>query len=189
METWKEIKGFQGYYEISNKGNVRSIDRISKHNVYKENALQKTQHYKSKLIKTNINNMGKGYVYVMLWVHSSHYKRFVHRLVADAFIPNPEGKPQVNHIDGNPRNNTVENLEWVTSKENIKHSIDNRLGDCRKKVLATNKITGEKLTFYSVVEAAKHFDVARTNISVTLNKLTKGGEKRTICGYYLEHIE
>lgn len=188
METWKSIKDFEGFYEISNEGNVRSIDREVIHNTYKETAKPKKQFNKGREITKRINNQGKGYVYVMLWVHSNHYKRFVHRLVAEAFIPNLEGKPQVNHIDGNPRNNHISNLEWVTGAENRKHSIDNCLGDCRKKVLATNKITGEKIEFNSVKETAEYFKVARVNISLTLNKLTKHGKKRTICGYYLDHI-
>lgn len=188
MEIWEEVKGFEGYYEVSNLGNVKSVDRVIIHNTYKETAKPKKQFNKSKMLNLRINNQGKGYVYVMLYTHSQHYKKFVHRLVAAAFIPNPKGKPQVNHIDGNPRNNIVSNLEWVTGKENVDHAIQTHLLDCRKKVKAINKITEKEVMFDSVKETAKYFNVDRVNVSLTLNKLTKHGEKRTICGYYLEHI-
>lgn len=110
-ETWKEVLNLP--YEVSSLGNVRR----NPNSRYK---------YKN---RTNIcpylNN--KGYVCVNLYNQCKVYKRQVHRLVAEAFIPNPDDLPEVNHIDGNPHNNTVENLEWCTHQYNMQHSWDTGL--------------------------------------------------------------
>jgi hypothetical protein len=106
MLEWREVKEFP-IYEVSNTGVVRN---------------KRTKKEK----KPNINE--KGYEMVRVYVKTGvSYKRRVHRLVADAFIPNPEDKPQVNHIDGNKRNNEVSNLEWATNKENCIHAVETGL--------------------------------------------------------------
>lgn len=189
MEIWKDVVGFEGVYQVSNHGNVKSLDREIVHNTYKDTAKPKKQLHKGQALKQKINNQGKGYVYVQLWLHSDHFKRFVHRLVAEAFMPNPKNKPQVNHKDGNPRNNHVDNLEWVTQRENIAHALETGLHDCRKPVRAIHAVTGEILTFPSVRDTAEYFGVARESVTLTLNQLTKRGKRRTIKGHYLEHIK
>jgi hypothetical protein len=68
------------------------------------------------------NNAGKGYMYVELWKNNQRKRMYVHRIVAEAFIPNTENKPYINHKDGNPKNNNVENLEWCTPLENVEHA-------------------------------------------------------------------
>lgn len=110
-EVWKDISGYEGLYQISDFGNVKSITRMVKSN-HGNFRLQR-----EKLLKVRLNN--KGYYTVILYKDSHPKTFFVHRLVAIAFIPNENDLPEVNHIDENKLNNYVENLEWVTHKENL----------------------------------------------------------------------
>lgn len=107
MEVWKDVVGFEEYFQVSNLGNVFS---------------KRT----NKILKQFIHD--SGYVYLSTKIGGRNGKCYcfkVHRLVAEAFIPNPDNKPEVNHIDLNKLNNFADNLEWSTSKENTKHAIDN----------------------------------------------------------------
>lgn len=102
-ETWKPVKGYEGLYEVSDKGNVRSLNYRGLNGRVHE------------LVLLDV----KGYLKVNLWKDDEMKSHSVHRLVAEAFIPNPDGKPQVNHKDEVKSNNVVENLEWATSLENV----------------------------------------------------------------------
>lgn len=104
-EIWRDVIGYEGLYQVSNFGRVKS---------FKNN--------KIKILKSNVG-IG-GYLRVVLCKDFDKKNRFVHVLVAKAFIPNPENKRQVNHIDGNKQNNRVDNLEWNTPAENIHHAFD-----------------------------------------------------------------
>ncbi|MEP7377605.1 MAG: NUMOD4 motif-containing HNH endonuclease [Chitinophagaceae bacterium] len=122
-EIWRSIRGFEWIYEISNTGIVRSVDRWSYH---PEN---KQAHYlKSKRLKPRINNCG--YVDVRLFKNGKIVTRFIHRLMAEAFIPKLPEKEEINHIDGVKTNNSIENLEWVTHQENMAHAY--KLGLIKK---------------------------------------------------------
>ena len=112
-EIWKSIQGYEGKYEISNLGNVRSVDRF----IINSKGIKHFR--KSQLIKPVISHRG----YVRVGLRNLGKKMFsVHRLVGIAFLLNPENKPMINHIDGNKQNNFVGNLEWVTQSENEKHA-------------------------------------------------------------------
>lgn len=119
VEVWKSVVGFDGYYEgtyeVSNLGRVRSIDR----------QLDNGSFAKGQVRKILLDSFG--YPVVGLYKKSKGNQRKVHRLVALAFIPNPENKPAVNHRDGNKQNNNIENLEWVTNRENTNHAYLNKL--------------------------------------------------------------
>lgn len=114
MEIWREVSEFKGYYEVSNRGNVRSCERIVQFR--KQNRVLKGKQIYQ-------NPKGGKYLTVNLSVENKQYRRYVHRLVAEAFIPNPENKKEVNHINEIHTDNRVENLEWVTRRENIYHSF------------------------------------------------------------------
>jgi DNA-binding transcriptional regulator YiaG len=118
-EVWKDVVGFEGFYQVSNKGRVKSLNRYTNHN-YGGQALKK-----SKILK--IQNYKNGYTYVHLMNLSYHKKVKIHRAVAEAFIPNPENKETVNHIDGDKSNNDISNLEWATWTENNNHARINKL--------------------------------------------------------------
>lgn len=130
MNIWKKIPGFSNY-RVSQTGCVRSFAR----SVYKD-LVQLTDK--------------QGYKYVCIVSDSKkNFHAMVHRLVAIAFIPNPENKPQVNHKDGNKANNTVENLEWCTAKENVEHSYNTNLAHIG------TKRHNAKLTKEQVIEIRK----------------------------------
>ena len=115
-EIWKDIKGFEGLYQVSNMGRVKSVRK----NIILKNQIAR-----------------KGYERVILCINNSPKNYFVHRLVANAFIPNPDNLPQVNHKDENKLNNRVENLEWCTQKYNVNYGtgIAKRARSQSKKVL------------------------------------------------------
>lgn len=113
QEEWKPVVGFEGLYSVSNLGRVRSEERR------KINPLCGTSLVKEKILALQTVY---GYKKVLLTLNGVPNHKRVHRLVAEAFIPNPENKPQVNHIDNDRGNNKVDNLEWVTNKENSLHA-------------------------------------------------------------------
>ena len=116
QEIWKDIKGFEGLYQVSNTGKVRSLDReITKPNKYGE-----VQNFKLKGKELRFNDNGKGYLSVQL---GRGNRKYVHRLVAEAFVDNPNNSPSINHIDNNTKNNKASNVEWVTQQENIQHKV------------------------------------------------------------------
>lgn len=115
QEIWKDIPGYNGKYRVSNFGNVMSIN-------YLNQGIDKL---------LSLKNHHSGYLIVRLCSgkKENQKNRSVHSLVAEAFIPNPYNKKCVNHIDGNKKNNRVDNLEWVTHRENTQHAIRTGLRD------------------------------------------------------------
>ena len=160
MEIWKAIKGFEEQYEVSNIGNIRSIDRVVKH--YIEGFTRK---YKG--ASKNIRLNDKGYFRCNLKKDGKRFDFTTHRLVAEAFIPNEESKPVVNHKNGIKTDNRVENLEWCTISENVIHATKNRL-------IKTKLTDKEALSIFnsnfSTRELGKIYDVSSSIIWRIKNK-------------------
>ena len=117
QEIWKDIQGYEGLYQISNLGRVKSLERI----IITNNGI--TKKISEKILKPYLK--GNGYYNIVLRKDSKTKCYFVHRLVAKEFIPNPDNLPQVNHKDENKLNNNVDNLEWCTSKYNNNYGTHN----------------------------------------------------------------
>lgn len=115
-EMWKDIKGYEGLYQVSNKGRVKSLTR----RVRNKNG---TSLMRGKIRTPNCRR--DGYLQVGLSAKNKVIKHLIHRLVAEAFIPNPDNLPQVNHIDEDKTNNNVDNLEWCTHKYNSTYGTTN----------------------------------------------------------------
>lgn len=118
-EIWKPVRNYEGLYEVSNLGHVRSLTRKIK------TSKGIIQTWKGQLLTPG--KSGNGYYYVMLSRHGKSKARRVHILVADAFLPNDENYQQVNHLDGDKSNNSASNLEWCTPHQNIEHAVTNGL--------------------------------------------------------------
>ena len=141
MEIWKDIEGFEGLYQVSNLGRVKSLN----YNHTK----------KEKILKLQLH--GTGYLLVVLYKESKGKIYQVHRLVVQAFIPNLENKPQVNHKDEDKTNNKVENLEWTTRKENCNYRTRNeRIAKSQSRpIYGINIKTNERIEFPSTREAGR----------------------------------
>lgn len=138
-EIWKDVVGFEGFYKVSNKGNVYSVERTSTNN----------RKFGGMTLKPSYDK--DGYLEVVLCKSGERAYKRVHRLVAEMFIDNPNNHPEVNHRDEIKFNNNVENLEWCDTRYNSNYGTRNeRLS---KNVRAVNIKTGEVLTFSSTVEA------------------------------------
>jgi len=117
-EIWKPVKDYEGIYEVSSLGRVRSLDRILPN--YTSKGISGTKIIKGRVLKSH-KSTTSNYYYVHLRGNGASKEVSVHRLVAKAFVPNPNNLPQVNHIDENPANNRFGNLEWCTAKYNINY--------------------------------------------------------------------
>lgn len=133
-EQWKSISGYEGFYEVSDVGRVKSLKRLDRMG----------KPWDERILTTYIDKYG--YECVKLHKNNKLKHWCVHRLVAEAFISNPNNKPQINHIDGNKQNNHVNNLEWCSAKENSQHAWNiglSKISDyTRERASLANKGTG-----------------------------------------------
>lgn len=158
-EIWKEVEGHKNYF-ISNLGRVKSTKR------YPE----------GRILKLNMTK--QGYYHIIFYDMENEKAKKVHRLVAEAFIPNPENKPQVNHIDGVKHNNVVTNLEWCTPRENQLHAIDMNLithvkGENHGRVKLTEEQVIEILNngkYDTYTNIGKKYGVGRKTIELILKR-------------------
>lgn len=176
-EIWKDVVEFEGLYQVSNYGRIKSLSNRSNH---KEQII----------MKQNINN--KGYMQLTLCKNRKQITKKVHRIVAEAFIPNPNNLPQVNHKDGNKQNNNVDNLEWCTNSYNQlhankmglnKHRIERTKEVCNKPVAQLTLDGVEVNRFISLREASN-----KTGCSYKAMSLCALGKSKTSGGYIWRYL-
>lgn len=163
-EIWKPVKGYEGEYEVSNLGRVKSLPR-------------KTT--SGKLLKYSDN--GNGYQHLVLTKNGSQRDFYVHRLVAQTFIPNPDNLPEVNHKDENKANNCVDNLEWCNKKYNMNYGTAiKRASEKQMFHISQYTINGEYVaSYYGLSEAANAINVGKSAITNCL----KG--RSQLCGGFI----
>lgn len=191
MEIWKEIEGYEGLYEVSNKGRVKSL---AKDIEYSNGAI----HHYPEIIR-ELQVMKNGYVYVGLRSRDKVTKTIrVHRIVATAFIPNPNNLPTVNHIDFNKENNSVENLEWADLRRQNQHSATkpNRRWQSHRKGMSgrlnfKSKPVVQIDTNGNIVNRFESGCLAAKSISGNQSKISKCclGERRTHRGFAWRYEE
>lgn len=183
-EIWKAVAGYEGYYEVSNFGNFRSETRTIIIAGHPRIRIGKPK-------RTDCKNH-KGYAGITFSKEGVMKKYLTHRLVAKAFLPNPENKGTVNHKDGNKLNNHVSNLEWTTHLENVRHAVEtglkkpvnpNKYGNSQGENIHSAKLTEEDVKFIRInssknggrmnsVELGRMFEVNKTTIMQVVNRKT-----------------
>ena len=158
MEEWRDVVGAEGFYIVSSEGRIRSLPRRG-----------------CKGQELKVHQRRDGYLYVQMSVEGQMVQSGVHRVVAKAFIPNPDNKREVNHINTIKTDNRVENLEWVTPSENAIHATEMGLNDKRiqsqsKPILAIDKATGQIVEYPSAREAGRALGLLQSTISRKANR-------------------
>ena len=170
-EIWKDVAGYEGFYQVSNKGNVRSVDRRDLRGHRRGGRILKPTYDKD------------GYLRVTLCKNGKHKTKKVHRLVAESFIPNPESLSHINHMDEVKDNNESSNLEWCTHRYNMNYGtlIERTAQANSKKVKAINVKTGEVLIFNSVKEAGSE-GYGKGEVSKASRGIYKNGRNGNLMG-------
>jgi hypothetical protein len=175
-EIWKPVVGYEGDYEVSSLGRVRSVKPRKTRMI--PCRIKKIKHWGPRIFKPQPQNVE--YLQVCLCKNNKKRSRSIYRLVAEAFIPNPDDKPCVNHINGVKSDNRLENLEWVTYKENTAHAIRTGLWELRRGEENNKaKLTAEDVIqirflrkFMNCVKLAKLFNVHESNVAYIVNRVT-----------------
>lgn len=184
MEIWKDIVDYEGIYQVSNTGKIKRIGAYT-------NQTGKTWN-SERILKPA--RKSRGYMYVQLSKNGKTCPKHVHRLVAEAFIPNPENKPTVNHKNGNKADNSVENLEWATYTENNIHSIrvlgnNKQIEYSVKKSVLQFDLNGNFIAEYpSYREAQRQTGINSIDV-VCRGERQKGRKQKTAGGYIWKYKE
>lgn len=169
MEEWRAVVGYEGCYEVSNLGRVRTVERTVE--TYNGGEM-----FVAGIAKKQ-RMTGKGYAVVSLQHGKRKQTKRVHRLVARAFIPNPDGKQEVNHINGVKHDNRVANLEWCTSSENYKHAAERNLNAKPGKRIVMDGAT----VFYSIRSCAMQINACPKDVSLAVS-----GKRTSVHGHTFE---
>lgn len=182
-EIWKDIKGFEGLYQVSNFGRIKNLDKIVIGKLPNGQLINKIYKEKIKLIKNN----KKGYLRVGLtdgnYIRNAYQ---IHRLVAETFIINPENKKEVNHINGIKTDNHVENLEWVTRYENITHAIKTGLYDNKNKKV---KCIETGIIYNSIIDASRLLNINSSCIVRCCNNGLSKIQQKTAGKFHWEYVK
>lgn len=188
-EEWRSVCGFEGLYEVSSTGKIRSLDR------YVNSRNNSREFKKGVTMKAQINH--KGYMTVVLHKENKPYSKTVHRIVAEAFLENKNNLPQINHKDTNKTNNNASNLEWISNYDNMQHAIKhgcyknaftektkaavlrnqkNAVQKLRKPVTQCDRYGNKIRDYKSITEAGTALGISSSHIGLCC----KG--KRAFCG-------
>jgi hypothetical protein len=148
LTEWKDIPNYENIYQASADGQIRTIPgKITRNAQFSE------RHWKTRILKQKTDR--NGYKRVSLWKGAKEADLLVHRIIAEIFIPKVAGKNLVNHLDGNPSNNDVSNLEWCNYSENLIHAYKHHLNCENNEVVLVNRNTFEAQYFYSLSSASE----------------------------------
>lgn len=178
-EIWKDIEGYEGYYQVSNLGRVRSLDRNQR---YESVKTPYTRKLKGRVLSQMTTKLG--YKKLTLAINQNYKNMPVHRLVAKAFLPNEKNLPCVNHINENPSDNMVENLEWCT------HKYNSNYGTVRQRISKSNGIPVRAYSFTSN-KVYKYDSISKCSFELLGNYYLfdlsiRYGDNFSYKGYYFE---
>ena len=171
-EIWVDVKDFEGLYQVSNLGRIKSLCKTVERRGYGKLT------FPEKILAPHVDKVG--YPRMMFYRKGSIVRQSIHRVVAMSFIPNPEGKPQVNHINSIRTDNRVENLEWCTALENMRHCFkNNRHPAIKGENVVTAKLNDESVRYIRMkvnegvtkTELAEKFKVSRASIRLVVNRI------------------